>query len=67
MSMNITINGENKVIKASNFQELLQELEIDPRKIAIERNLQLVKRTEFEVTTINEGDEIEIINFVGGG
>lgn len=65
--MNITINGENKVIKASNFAQLLEELELDSRKIAIERNLQLVKRTEFEQTTINEGDEIEIISFVGGG
>ena len=65
--MNIIINGENKVIKANNFADLLDELEIDSRKIAIERNLQLVKRTEFENTSINEGDEIEIINFVGGG
>lgn len=65
--MIITINGENKEIKASSFAELLDELQLDSRKIAIERNLQLVKRKEFAETKINEGDEIEIINFVGGG
>ena len=66
--MNITINGTKKEISANtSFSALLSELGIDPRKIALERNLQLVPRTSFDVTQINEGDNIEIINFVGGG
>jgi thiazole synthase len=66
--MNITINGTKKEISANtSFSALLLELGIDPRKIALERNLQLVPRTTFDVTQVNDGDEIEIINFVGGG
>jgi len=66
--MNITINGENKVFSSTlTVSELLSEMGIDSRKIAVERNLHLIKRAEFDSATLNDGDEIEIINFVGGG
>jgi len=66
--MNITINGERKEFPhILTVAELLAHVEIDPRKIAVERNLQLVKRTEYAITPLNDGDEIEIVNFVGGG
>ena len=47
--------------------ELLNQLDIDARRVAVEHNLVVVKRTAFDVTTIRGGDEVEIVNFVGGG
>jgi len=66
--MFITINGERKEFPQNlSVAELLAHIEIDARKIAVEKNLQLVKRTEYAQTKLNDGDEIEIVNFVGGG
>lgn len=66
--MYITINGEKKEISANiTFAELILGLGIDSRKVAVERNQTLVPRTKYAETTIHDGDEIEIINFVGGG
>jgi thiamine biosynthesis protein ThiS len=66
--MHITINGEKKEISANiTFAELLLGLGIDSRKIAVERNMNLVPRTKYAEATLHDGDEIEIINFVGGG
>ena len=66
--MIITINGEKKEISANcTIAELLLGLGIDSRKIAIERNLTLVPRAKYAEAIIHDGDEIEIINFVGGG
>jgi sulfur carrier protein len=42
-------------------------LEIDPRRVAVEHNLVVLKRDLFDRTTVREGDDIEIVNFVGGG
>ena len=47
--------------------ELLAELSIDARRVAVERNLTILKRDAFAQTTLADGDEIEIVNFVGGG
>lgn len=66
--MFITINGERKEFTGvSTVSELLLKLGIDSRKIAVERNLHLIKRDKYEETIIDDGDEIEIVNFVGGG
>lgn len=66
--MIITLNGEKKEFKdGSSVAAVLSEIGIDPRKIAVERNLGLVKRTEYDQTVLVDGDEIEIVNFVGGG
>jgi len=46
---------------------LLTRLSIDPRRVAVEYNFVILKRPMFEVTLVNEGDRIEIVNFVGGG
>jgi thiamine biosynthesis protein ThiS len=47
--------------------ELLDRLSIDPRRVAVEHNLTIIKRDRYATTTIGEGDEVEIVNFVGGG
>ena len=46
---------------------LLARLDIDPRRVAVEHNLNVVKRDAYDRTTVSEGDAIEIVNFVGGG
>jgi thiamine biosynthesis protein ThiS len=46
---------------------LLDRLEIDPRRVAIEHNLSIIKRQTFPDVVIGEGDRLEIVNFVGGG
>jgi thiamine biosynthesis protein ThiS len=46
---------------------LLARLEIDPRGVAVERNFLVVKRDAYPTTPVEEGDQIEIVNFVGGG
>ena len=46
---------------------LLADLSIDARRVAVEHNLVVLKRAAFETTEIHDGDEVEIVNFVGGG
>jgi thiamine biosynthesis protein ThiS len=46
---------------------LLAALEIDARRVAVEHNLVVIKRAAFDTTQVREGDEVEIVNFVGGG
>jgi thiamine biosynthesis protein ThiS len=66
--MIVTINGQKKEFgKEITVSRLLAELNIDPRKVAVERNLQLVRRGEHATASLRDGDNIEIINFVGGG
>jgi thiamine biosynthesis protein ThiS len=46
---------------------LLASLQIDPRRVAVELNLVVLKRATFETTIVQAGDSMEIVNFVGGG
>jgi thiamine biosynthesis protein ThiS len=67
-SVTITLNGEPfETAGPLTVTELLNRLDIDARRVAVEHNLVVVKRTAFDVTTIRGGDEVEIVNFVGGG
>lgn len=62
------MNGQ--VRPAANLflvQDLIAELNLDPRKVAIERNLAIVPRSEYATTPILDGDAIEIVGFIGGG
>ena len=66
--MTITLNGDQHELDGPlTVSELLARLEIDPRRVAIEHNLVVLKRAAFDQTTINAGDQLEIVNFVGGG
>ena len=47
--------------------ELLAQLEIDARRVAVEHNLVVLKRHAFATTVVRDGDSVEIVNFVGGG
>ena len=66
--MTITLNGDPYPLDAPvTIADLLAHLGIDPRRVAIERNFLVVKRDQYAATPIEEGDQIEIVNFVGGG
>ena len=66
--MRITLNGDaHELAGPLTVSELLARLDIDPRRVAVEHNLVVLKRDLFDRTTVREGDEIEIVNFVGGG
>ena len=66
--MRITLNGEAfETPGVLSVSELLARLNLDPRRVAVEHNLAVVKRGAFDGTTIREGDTVEIVSFVGGG
>ena len=66
--MKITLNGDPFELPAPlTVSELLTHLQIDPRRVAIEHNLVVLKRHTLDTTKLADGDEVEIVNFVGGG
>ncbi len=66
--MEITINGEQKRFHTPiNVADLLAALELEPKKIAVERNLEIVPKSLYGETALADGDRIEIVQFVGGG
>jgi len=66
--MTIRLNGDPHDLPGPlTVSELLSRLAIDSRRVAVELNLVVLKRQMFDTTTLNEGDEVEIVNFVGGG
>ena len=66
--LTITLNGEPYELDGPlTLAALLERLRIDPRRVAIEHNLTVVRRAHYGETLIADGDQIEIVNFVGGG
>ena len=66
--MTITLNGEPFELKGPRtVSALLAELAIDSRRVAVEHNLTVLKRAAFETADLKDGDQVEIVNFVGGG
>ncbi len=66
--MQITLNGDtHEVAGPLTVTELLAQLSIDGRRVAVEHNLVVLKRDTFDTTLVREGDSVEIVNFVGGG
>jgi sulfur carrier protein len=66
--LTIRVNGEPfEIAGPITIGALLADLKIDPRIVAVEHNLIVVKRAQYESVMINAGDEVEIVRFVGGG
>jgi thiazole synthase len=64
----IVVNGENVRKRAGlTVTELIGELGLQPGRVAIERNLQILPRPRWHETPIQDGDRLEIVQFVGGG
>ena len=65
--MNIKVNGENiEISDPLTINGLLKHIGLDDRKVAIERNLEIVPKSNYSVTNIADGDQIEIVHFIGG-
>ncbi len=65
--MEIIINGEPRSMAAMSVRQLLEALDIDPRRVAVELNSAILPKSDYEQSTLNDGDRIEIVHFVGGG
>ena len=66
--LQLTINGESRTVPAPmTVAGLIERLELDPRQVAVERNRKLVRKAEFAVTELADGDELEVVTFFGGG
>ena len=66
--MNILFNGEPRSVRdAITIAELLEKLALDPRRVAVEVNLDLAPRDRHGETTLKEGDQLEVVTLVGGG
>jgi len=66
--MTLTINGEARSFAGlADVAGLVAALGLDARKVAVERNLEIVPRSAYGRTPIADGDRIEIVHFIGGG
>jgi sulfur carrier protein len=64
----ITLNGDPYDLEVPlTVSALLARLEIDSRRVAVEHNLVVVRRGAYDATLVRDGDQVEIVNFVGGG
>lgn len=64
----LSINGDSHTLEtALSLRDLLISLELDPKKVAVERNLEIVPKSTFSSQMIETGDNLEIVHFIGGG
>jgi len=67
-TVQITLNGDPYALaEPVTISRLLATLEIDPRRVAVEHNLVIVKRATYDASIVQPSDQVEIVNFVGGG
>jgi thiamine biosynthesis protein ThiS len=67
-SLSIRINGEHRrVPEGTSVEEMVNLLGLDPLRVAVERNLAIVPRSTFGQICVEDGDDYEIVHFVGGG
>lgn len=66
--MRLVVNGEERVLDGVvDVAAMVRALGLDPRKVAVERNLEIVPRSTYGQTAVADGDRIEIVHFIGGG
>ena len=64
----ITVNGQHRRVPAGiSIADLALELGLEPTKVAVERNLEIVPRSTLGAVKVEDGDDFEIVTFVGGG
>jgi thiazole synthase len=67
-TLSIRVNGEHRRVRSGlTLAELALELGLEPAKVAVERNLEIVPRSTLAQVCVEDGDELEIVTFVGGG
>ena len=68
LSIAIRVNGEQRPVPAGlSVAAMLSELGIDPKRVAVERNLEIIPRAMLDQVTVADRDRYEIVHFVGGG
>lgn len=66
--MDVTVNGQKRdVAPNSTVAQLLETLQVVPERVVVEVNLTILKRAQHAHTTLKEGDQVEIVQFIGGG
>ena len=66
--MRIQVNGETQTVKdGATVTDLLHGLEIKPEQVAVELNLKILDRDDFPREVLSDGDQVEILSFIGGG
>ncbi len=66
--MHVKVNGElRELAEGMTVTKLLEQLQIAPERVVVEVNLAILKRAQHTPTVLQEGDQIEIVHFVGGG
>ncbi len=66
--VHIQVNGERRECRVgSTVGDVLRELEIKTERVAVELNLEILDRKEFDRRNLQEGDRLEILTFIGGG
>jgi thiamine biosynthesis protein ThiS len=66
--LQIQVNGEQReVADGTTVEQLVEQLALAPERLAIELNLEVVRRFDWAQTALGEGDRVEIVHFVGGG
>jgi len=67
-AIEIQLNGQTRSAPAGlSLNAFLHWLELDPRKVAVERNREITPRSSYDAVQIEPGDQLEIVHFVGGG
>jgi len=68
MEIQVSVNGQQRALpEGCTVAHLVEILEMDPTRVAVERNLDVVPRATWSNTTIEDGDRLEVVTFVGGG
>jgi thiamine biosynthesis protein ThiS len=66
--MRLTVNGEvREAPEQATLTEVLASLGIEPARVAVERNLEIAPRSQWDAIRLQDGDRLEIVQFVGGG
>ena len=67
-TLSVRINSEHRrVPEGTTLAELINSIGLDPHRVAVERNLEVVPRSTFGTFCVEDGDDLEIVHFVGGG
>ena len=67
-TISIRVNVEHRrIVRGSTIADLALELGLEPTRVAVERNLEIVPRSTLAAVTVEDGDDFEIVTFVGGG
>lgn len=63
----VKLNGEQLELAGKAVTEMLNDNGYDPKRVAVELNLEILPKSQYESTVLKDGDSVEVVSFVGGG